>query len=112
MASKYLEKVVGLDLHHNIGLQRSEISKVVAKLEQIKADYPSEDQWMSAIDSIVHSIRANPLEHDIKKQEKRDSSKCPVCEKPGRVVSIMGGREVHYCEIHRVVSPMVKNPEE
>jgi hypothetical protein len=108
MAANYQEKVIAIDRQYNLGLQQSEVQPVVAKLSAVKANYATDQEWVSALESMVMSIRSNPLEIDAKRQALAESQLCPVCSKAGDIVTLMGGREVAYCVSHRVVSPLVK----
>lgn len=108
MAANYQDKIVDLDRQYNLGLQQSELKPVVAKLSAIKANYTTDQEWVSALESMVMSIRSNPLGTEAKRQALAESQLCPVCSKAGDIVTLMGGREVAYCTDHRVVSPLVK----
>jgi hypothetical protein len=112
MAANYQEKVLDLDQRYNIGLQQHELKPVIAKLSAAKAHFTTDQEWVSALESVVMSIRSNPLEMDAKRQALAESQLCPVCNQAGDMVTLMGGREVAYCESHRVVSPLVKETQE
>jgi len=103
----YAKKVAQMDMLHDIGLQRNEFRKVVAKLEARKANFETDDEWGAVVDSIVTSIRTDPLSQDIQEQEVAISQLCPICKKKGEPITLMRGREAFYCAAHRAVSPAI-----
>ena len=109
----YVEKVVNIDQTHNLGIRRTELKSIVAVLKQNKADFDNEDQWLSAVDSIMMSVRNNPLEKELdKKRALAQNQICPVCQNQMESITLMRDRPAYYCEVHKIVSPEVVDMED
>jgi len=101
----YGRKVIELDILHDIGLQRTEVKEVTAKLERTKANFNTDQQWLVAIENIVLSLRDNPLQQEVKKNALAVYQICPVCQRTCEKVSLSKTRTAYYCQAHRVVLP-------
>ena len=104
---KYALKVATLDRTYDIGLMPSELKQVVASCSRQKIDYKTEEEWLAAVDSMVTSLRSDPLQHEIKKQVQAVSQMCPVCGKQAEPITLMRDRKAYYCKIHRAVTPAI-----
>ena len=105
-------KVVSLDLDHDLGLKQKELNKIVAVLDKRKAAYASDDEWLSAIESMMENIRTNPHQEEIKQKALAVSKLCPVCGQASEPITLMKGRKAYYCKQHRAVSPAMINEEQ
>lgn len=101
------KKVVELDIMNDIGIRSSELRKVVAKLEKRSVAFKSDQEWMSAIESTIHSIRNNPLQEDIRKNTIAINQLCPVCQNPSEPITLLNGRKAFYCKAHNAVTPAI-----
>jgi hypothetical protein len=102
---KLAEKVVRLDMEHDLGLRRGEVLKIAASLARAKADYGSDEEWLSAVRSASDTLRFNPLKDEIEQERIAVSRLCPVCGKVAEPITLMRGRNAYYCRRHRAVSP-------
>lgn len=109
MRRDYAKKVAELDFIYDIGLRRSEFQQVTAKCATHKIDYDTDDEWLAAVDSMLASIRNDPLKHEIKKQAYAVSQLCPVCGNVAEPVTLMRDRKAYYCKTHRAVTPAIAN---
>lgn len=109
MSLDYAKKIAELDFMYDVGLQRSEYKQVIAKCTARKASYDTDDEWLAVVDSILASIRNDPLKHEIKKQAYAVSQLCPVCGDVAEPITLMKGRRAYYCRRHKAVTPAIVN---
>lgn len=107
MINIYAKRVAELDYKHDLGLRKREYNTVIGKLTRTKANYETEDEWLSAIDSIVVGYRCNPLQQSIQEQQVYLNRLCPICQKDCEPITLMRGRKAYYCKKHKAVSPAV-----
>lgn len=105
----YAKKIAELDYMYDIGLQRSEFKQIVAKCSARKLKYDSEEEWVAVADSILASIRNDPLKFEIKKQAYAVSQLCPVCGNVAEPITLMKDRKAYYCKQHKAVTPAIAN---
>lgn len=105
----YAKKIAELDYMYDVGLQRSEYKQVIAKCTARKVKYESDDEWLAAVDSILASIRNDPLKYEIKKQAYAVSQLCPVCGNVAEPITLMKNRRAYYCKRHKAVTPAIVN---
>ena len=105
----YSKKIQQLDYKYDIGLRRSELKEVVAKCQRTKANFSSDTEWLSALDSMLLSVRNDPLQNEIKEQVVAVSQLCPICGKQAQPITLMANRKAYYCKAHRAVSPAMIN---
>jgi hypothetical protein len=105
LKKEIVRKVASLDLVHDIGLRRSEIKFVCAKLEQQKANFGTDEEWLAAIDSSVASYRHDPLLAEVRRTAVAVNQACPICGIAGDPITLMGGRSAYFCKSHKVVLP-------
>jgi len=103
----YINKVGQIDMVYDIGLRQNEFNRIIAKFEQQKASFDSDDLWESAVRSAMQTIRDNPLEAEIKKMIRADNMICPICHNQGEPITLMRGKKAYFCKSHRVVLPAV-----
>jgi len=108
----YAKKIAELDYMYDIGLQRSEFKQIVAKCTSRKFQYDSDDEWLAVTDSILASIRNDPLKFEIKKQAYAVSQLCPVCGNVAEPITLMKDRKAYYCKLHKAVTPAIANDTE
>src|SRR3972149_3309335 len=101
-------KLLSLDTAHNLGLQHSELDVAEAKLA--KAAFATDDEWLSALESVVLSVRNDPLKQEIQRNAIAISQICPICKNSCEPISLMSNRKAFYCRAHKVVLPAVVNP--
>jgi hypothetical protein len=105
----YGKKITDLDFKYDIGLRATEYKQIVAKHHKINANFGSESEWLLSIDSMMESIRHDPLKREMKEQALAISQMCPVCQKPSEPITLMRNRKAYYCKAHRAVSPAIVN---
>jgi hypothetical protein len=105
----YAKKIAEIDYIYDMGLQRSEYKEVIAKCTARKLNYESDEEWVAVVDSILASIRHDPLKHEIKKQAYAISQICPVCGNPAEPITLMRDKKAYYCRAHKAVTPAIAN---
>ena len=110
--ANYTKKIAEIDFLYDIGLRRSELKRVTANFQRKKVSYNDDEEWLSAIESALSTIRQNPMEDEIKKEAIAVSQLCPVCRQKAEPISLMRGRKAYYCSTHRAVTPAIVNEDE
>ena len=105
----YPKKLKELDYKYDIGLRKSELNEIVAKCQRTKTNHNSDQQWLNALDSMLLSVRNDPLQQEIKEKVVAVSQLCPVCGKQAQPITVMQNRKAYYCKAHRAVSPAIVN---
>ena len=106
----YKAKIIDLDIDHNLGLQAEELGIAEAKLLKAKADFETDAEWLSALESIVLSTRNDPLKQEIQRNAIALSQICPLCKNVCEPITLMSNKQAYYCKTHRVVMPAAVNP--
>lgn len=112
MRQDYAKKIAELDYIYDIGLLRSEYKHVIAKCDAKRLSFETDDEWLAVVDSILASIRTDPLKHEIKKQAYAVSQLCPVCGNVAEPITLMKDRKAYYCKAHKAVTPAIANDSE
>lgn len=107
MKSKYSSKVESLNTQYNLGIPAAKLQKVVARLEVIKADCQDDQDWLSTISGVMFAMDKNPLTAETSNQARSINKICPLCNREGEKITLMGGREAFYCKAHRNVQPVI-----
>jgi len=107
MGQEYSKKLMELDYLYDIGLKRSEFKQVVAKCSSSKLKFDTDEEWLAAVNSVVASVRIDPLKYEIKKHSLAVSQMCPVCGNVAEPITLMKDRKAFYCKRHRAVTPAI-----
>jgi hypothetical protein len=110
----YRQRVIALDVLHNLGLQSEEYRAIMKKLDLTTIPL-TDDEVLAVVEKEKNTIRRDPLKEEIKKNQAIAATErgvCPICGVPGETIELLGGRPAFYCKVHRAVIPAVKELKE
>lgn len=97
-------KIENLISIYNIPMHNTTVATVKQAVPDIES-LPVEE----AVAKIKHVVRANEmqiLERDRLEAELDKASKCRICGKSGKLITLMGNRPAFFCSEHNICNPI------
>lgn len=80
----------------------------VAKIKEVEPEIESlpVEQAVAKVKQIVKANEMQVLERDRIEAELEKASKCRICNKSGRLITLMRNRPVFFCDDHNICNPI------
>lgn len=107
----YRTVVSRLSDKNGLGLQPDEVRYAASRLSKAKANFETQAEWSSALDSIILNYRNDALtsaQSDVARAKNELYPNCLICSKEMIPITLLGGAPAFYCAAHRVVVPKAK----